>query len=186
MRRRRSVALLAAVAIAIVGLLAGGGASRPAEAQDDPSTTSTTEPATLSVSIEDLPATEWRPRGPVRSVVEGRDQGGDDTSDEWVDPGAATDAERSLEDLGATRTPEGLVVTLPETILFDFDSAELLGEAQPTIDQIAGVLAYHADVDVAVEGHTDSRGDDDYRRYPSAVPLRYATRSSPPASQRGV
>lgn len=129
-------------------------------AEDEP-----VEPAaTLAIALDELPATSWQPVGAVASVVKGRERGGQTVSSPEVDPEAAEEAERSLEELGAERTPEGLVVTLPETLLFEFDSAELMGEARDTIEQVAEVLVYYDHAEVAVEGHTDSRGESDYNR----------------------
>jgi outer membrane protein OmpA-like peptidoglycan-associated protein len=127
-----------------------------------------TEPTTrLRVGLDihgEVPRTSWSARGPVLSTVHGRDRGGQSATSDEVGADAATAAERSLEELGAERTPEGLVVTLPETILFEFDSAELLGAADETIDRVADLLAYYADVDVEVQGHTDDHGEPGYNQ----------------------
>jgi outer membrane protein OmpA-like peptidoglycan-associated protein len=118
---------------------------------------------TLTVAIDidgELEATTWNPRGRVATTVDGRGGSEADT----VDPEAAAEAEASLEDLGAERTPEGLVVTLPETVLFDFDSADLVGDADEVVARVAEVLAFYADVEVEVRGHTDDVGSDEYNQ----------------------
>lgn len=107
-----------------------------------------------------LEPTVWNPRGRVATTVEGRSGGEADT----VDPDAAAEAEASLEDLGAERTPDGLVVTLPETVLFEFDSADLVGDADEVVARVAEILEFYADVEVEVRGHTDDVGEDEYNQ----------------------
>lgn len=67
-----------------------------------------------------------------------------------------------LSEFDTTESPEGSVVTLPEQVLFDFDSAALKPEAGATLDRIAEALALAGDRGVTIRGHTDSRGDDAY------------------------
>ena len=57
----------------------------------------------------------------------------------------------------ARLSDRGVVVNLPD-VLFEFGSAQLTGEAQGTIKEIAGVLRGTEGRRVAVEGHTDSIG----------------------------
>ncbi|MCG8468877.1 MAG: OmpA family protein [Gemmatimonadetes bacterium] len=49
-------------------------------------------------------------------------------------------------------------------ILFDFDSDRLRGESTPTLEEIARTLQRHEELTIAIEGHTDSAGDDDYNQ----------------------
>jgi outer membrane protein OmpA-like peptidoglycan-associated protein len=73
-------------------------------------------------------------------------------------PEAAPQAERDLiRDLGAQETPEGLKVTLPEAILFDFGRWELKPEARATLEKLAQ-LAKLREGTIRVEGHTDNVG----------------------------
>jgi outer membrane protein OmpA-like peptidoglycan-associated protein len=157
--------LVLAVGLVVPLSFAGLGDGRAhAQSDDGDLEEEASEPVTtLAVDIEPLPTTTWRFTGAVTTSVAGRGHA-DRASADTVDPAAAEEAERSLEELGAERTPDGLVVTLPETILFEFDSAELVGDADATIARVAEVLAYYDDVDVEVRGHTDSRGEDDYNQ----------------------
>jgi outer membrane protein OmpA-like peptidoglycan-associated protein len=157
------VALLVALVVAL-SLVAVGDGQAHAQTEDADVEEEAAEPVTtLTVDIEPLPTTTWRFTGAVTTSVAGRGHA-ERASAEAVDPAAAEEAERSLEELGAERTPDGLVVTLPETILFEFDSAQLVGAADEAIARVAEVLAHYDDVDVEVRGHTDSRGDDDYNQ----------------------
>lgn len=53
---------------------------------------------------------------------------------------------------------EGRVAT--QGILFDLDSDVIRPESTPTLQEIGEMLTNHADLRIAIEGHTDSSGDD--------------------------
>lgn len=68
------------------------------------------------------------------------------------------DLEGSLSKIAETRsTARGLVVSLPD-ILFDVDKATLKPNASHTLARLAGVLLLVPEVQLSVEGHTDSTG----------------------------
>jgi len=69
-----------------------------------------------------------------------------------------------LTELGAEQTTRGVVITLPERVLFDFDKAEIRPGAGPVLDKIAKVLRYYAKAPVKIGGHTDSRGAPEYNQ----------------------
>lgn len=71
---------------------------------------------------------------------------------------------RTLSELNATQTDEGIVINLPENILFDFDKAEIKPEAEPTLKKISELLAYYKDSPMKINGHTDSKGSDGYNQ----------------------
>jgi outer membrane protein OmpA-like peptidoglycan-associated protein len=50
------------------------------------------------------------------------------------------------------------VLTLPETVLFDYNSATLRSESSATITKVASVLNYFSTAQIGVQGHTDSTG----------------------------
>lgn len=88
--------------------------------------------------------------------------GGSGTSE--VPASQVTRVEGILGELSATRTAAGIVVTLPEKVLFDFDKADIRPDAAETLGKVAEVLRYHASSPVDVHGHTDSTGADDYNQ----------------------
>jgi OOP family OmpA-OmpF porin len=45
---------------------------------------------------------------------------------------------------------------------FDFDKATLRNESYPILDNAAGILLSHPDVNVEIQGHTDQIGSDKY------------------------
>lgn len=111
---------------------------------------------TLSnVDITKAPTTEGVMVPMARSALMGG------TPSPATDPSAAVTVEKSLEELGAQRTPDGLVLTLPETVLFDYNSATLRSESAATITKVASVLTYFSTAQIGVRGHTDSTGSAD-------------------------
>jgi outer membrane protein OmpA-like peptidoglycan-associated protein len=66
-----------------------------------------------------------------------------------------------LEDLQASQTDRGIVLTLDD-VLFDTGRAELKAGAQRSLDQIASFLEQNPERSVQIEGFTDSQGPDDY------------------------
>ncbi len=60
----------------------------------------------------------------------------------------------------------GSVLVLPDSVLFDFDRAELRPASAPVLDAVAASLAAAAEAggsrDVQVDGHTDALGSDAY------------------------
>lgn len=79
-----------------------------------------------------------------------------------VDPAADVAAQRSLRELGAKKTPDGWTLALPETVLFDYNKADIKPDATATLDKVAKILAYYDRAKVAVNGHTDNTGEAAY------------------------
>lgn len=161
-RRAPWPALLAALATlaAVAALLAAA----PAGAQSDDDDEDVDEPTTqIQLDIHDeVPRSTYSPLGAITTLVHGGERAGQTATASEIDAEAAETAERSLEELGAERTPDGLVVTLPETILFDFDSAELLDGSDEVVDRVAELLEFYEGIEVEVRGHTDDVGDEAY------------------------
>lgn len=72
-----------------------------------------------------------------------------------------SDAQKQLADLQAKKTDRGVVVTLGD-VLFDTGKATLKPGADLALNRLATYLANNPDTRVMIEGHTDSRGSDDY------------------------
>lgn len=64
----------------------------------------------------------------------------------------------TLEEFDATEVAGGFRLTLPDSILFDFGSAELRPDSAQALTLIAEVLDFYSDAEVIVVGHTDSVG----------------------------
>ncbi|CDO01594.1 Chemotaxis protein MotB [Oceanobacillus picturae] len=78
--------------------------------------------------------------------------------------------------ISATRTDQGVVLVLQESILFDSGEAEILASGKPFLSKIASMLDSLPN-NVKVEGHTDDRPIDSFR-YPSNWELSGARASS--------
>jgi outer membrane protein OmpA-like peptidoglycan-associated protein len=70
---------------------------------------------------------------------------------------------QDLAELQAKPTERGMVLTLGD-VLFDTAQATLKPGANQTIDQLAEFLQKNEDTRIRIEGHTDSRGSDEYNR----------------------
>jgi outer membrane protein OmpA-like peptidoglycan-associated protein len=79
---------------------------------------------------------------------------------------ASSDIERRISDtfseLGAELRGGDTVITLPDTVLFDFDQHELLTGASGVLDNLAEAITYFAGAPVQVTGHTDGKGTPEY------------------------
>lgn len=72
--------------------------------------------------------------------------------------------QRVFSEFNARQTSSGIVLSLPENVLFGFDEYALRSEARTALSKIMEVLAEYPDAPVEVVGHTDSRGADDYNQ----------------------
>jgi outer membrane protein OmpA-like peptidoglycan-associated protein len=70
-------------------------------------------------------------------------------------------AQQQLADLQAKKTDRGMVVTLGD-VLFDTGQANLKPGADLVLGRLATFRAANPQTKVMIEGHTDSRGSDDY------------------------
>lgn len=72
--------------------------------------------------------------------------------------------QRVFSEFNARQTASGIVLTLPESVLFDFDEATLRSDARTALGKIQTVLAEYPDAPVEVVGHTDAKGTDAYNQ----------------------
>ncbi|MDB6101641.1 MAG: OmpA/MotB domain protein [Gammaproteobacteria bacterium] len=70
-------------------------------------------------------------------------------------------AQQQLADLQAKKTDRGMVVTLGD-VLFDTGQATLKPGANLALNRLAIFLSANPQTKIIVEGHTDSRGSDEY------------------------
>jgi photosystem I P700 chlorophyll a apoprotein A2 len=67
-----------------------------------------------------------------------------------------------MADLGAKETPAEVRMELSSDVLFEFDKADILQEAEASLNKVAGVVKGFKSPAVMIFGHTDSKGADDY------------------------
>ena len=58
----------------------------------------------------------------------------------------------------------GTVIDLPGDVLFDFDKYDIRRDAEETLRKVATLIYNSGDAPIAVNGHTDSKGGDDYNQ----------------------
>lgn len=78
--------------------------------------------------------------------------------------GKVSPVEAALKDLGARVTEQEIHIELSADVLFDFDKADLRGEATPALEKVVAVFGAYPAAVAAIEGHTDSKGDDRYNQ----------------------
>jgi len=74
---------------------------------------------------------------------------------------AIGEANRLADELEAEQTNRGLVLTLGD-VLFDTGGAELKAGAEVSLDRLAAFLNENPERRLLIEGHTDSRGSDEF------------------------
>jgi len=74
----------------------------------------------------------------------------------------AKEIESKVPGAKVERVGEGINVTFNEKILFAFSKSDLSATAQSNLDKLAAVLKEYPDTDIEIQGHTDSRGTDEY------------------------
>jgi len=76
--------------------------------------------------------------------------------------GRAQQLEQELAALHARDTDRGLVMTLQEGVLFEFNRADLKPGAMRNLSPLVTFLREHPDRTLLIEGHTDSIGSESY------------------------
>ncbi|MEO5649532.1 MAG: OmpA family protein [Ginsengibacter sp.] len=60
------------------------------------------------------------------------------------------------------RVEEGIKVEFNEKILFEFSKSDLSNAAKSNLDKLVAVLNKYPNTNIEIQGHTDSRGSDEY------------------------
>jgi photosystem I P700 chlorophyll a apoprotein A2 len=145
-RRALAAALLAATVAALAGCTAAGQEQRP-EAAGPPAAAP--------------PMARGSDGRPV-SVLAGERAPASELTEERAGASSVSQVESALSQLGAKRTAEGIVITLPDQVLFDFDKADIKPDAAGVLGQIALVARHYPAAPIKVNGHTDAKGTPAY------------------------
>lgn len=62
------------------------------------------------------------------------------------------------------RRGDNVVLNMPSSVTFDFDSSELTSSARSALNDVASILTQYTDTRVNIAGHTDSVGSADYNQ----------------------
>src|SRR5690349_4208552 len=60
------------------------------------------------------------------------------------------------------RVGEGIVVEFNNNVLFGFDRSDIGGAAATTLNDLVTILNKYPDTNIEIQGHTDSKGTDEY------------------------
>src|SRR5690606_23743157 len=74
----------------------------------------------------------------------------------------AEEIENSIPGAKVERIEEGIVVEFSEKILFEFSKSDLGDAAKTNLRSLVTVLEKYPNTNIEVQGHTDSRGADEY------------------------
>ncbi|WP_163557879.1 OmpA family protein [Halomonas sp. NO4] len=66
--------------------------------------------------------------------------------------------------IGVDRRGDDIVLNMPSSVTFDFDSSALTTSARNALNDVASVLTQYTDTRVNIVGHTDSTGDASYNQ----------------------
>ena len=78
--------------------------------------------------------------------------------------GTTLGLEGALKELEAEVTPQEIKIDLSADVLFDFDKADLKPAAEAQLQNLLTVVNSRPNASVAIEGHTDVRGDAPYNQ----------------------
>ena len=95
----------------------------------------------------------------------------------------AEEMKRKLPDAKVERVGEGIIVEFNEKILFGFDKSDLSAVSKKNLDKAISVLNKYPDTNIEVQGHTDSKGTQDYNM---TLSDKRATNVSRYLSQKGI
>lgn len=74
----------------------------------------------------------------------------------------AEEIEKNVPGAKVERVGEGIVVDFSDKILFAYDKSNLQGDATVNLNKLVTILNDYPDTNIEVQGHTDSKGSDDY------------------------
>lgn len=95
----------------------------------------------------------------------------------------AAEIKNDIPDATVERVGEGIQVVFNEKILFAFSSAELGDAAKINLGKLETVLTKYPNTNIEIQGHTDSRGSEEYNM---GLSERRATSVANDLKERGI
>lgn len=76
----------------------------------------------------------------------------------------AAELRKDLKGAKVERVGEGIKITFDSGLLFGFDQASLTSTSQGNLQNLAETLKKYEDTNILIEGHTDSKGTEEYNQ----------------------
>ncbi len=76
----------------------------------------------------------------------------------------ADEIKKNVPGVKVERVGEGIVVEFSESVLFGYNQSALNNQSARSLDKLVTVLNGYADTDLEIDGHTDSKGTDEYNQ----------------------
>jgi len=76
----------------------------------------------------------------------------------------AEEIKNTVPDAKVERVGEGIVVEFSSKVLFAYDKSNLSNAAKTSLDKLVKVLNSYPDTDIELQGHTDSKGTEEYNQ----------------------
>lgn len=76
----------------------------------------------------------------------------------------AAELRKDLKGAKVERVGEGIKITFDSGLLFGFDQAALTSTSQGNLQSLAETLKKYEDTNILIEGHTDSKGTEEYNQ----------------------
>lgn len=76
----------------------------------------------------------------------------------------AEEIKKEVPGVNVERVGEGIVIEFDSAILFGFDNYALTSEAKSNLGKLVTILNKYPDTDIAIHGHTDSKGSTNYNQ----------------------
>ncbi|MFO7370552.1 MAG: OmpA family protein [Bacteroidales bacterium] len=74
----------------------------------------------------------------------------------------AEELKNEVPDANVERVGEGIIVELSDKVLFEFGKSDLTAASKQSLDKIIVVFNKYPDTNVEIQGHTDSKGSNDF------------------------
>jgi outer membrane protein OmpA-like peptidoglycan-associated protein len=88
----------------------------------------------------------------------------------------AKELEQNVPGAVVERVGEGIQITFPSGLLFDFDSYDIRSSAAANLNELARNLSNYGDSNLMIAGHTDAVGSSDYNQTLSEQRAQSASR----------
>jgi outer membrane protein OmpA-like peptidoglycan-associated protein len=76
----------------------------------------------------------------------------------------AEELKKEVPNASVERVGEGIIVELSDKVLFDFGKSDLTVASKRSLDKIVEVFNKYPDTDIEIQGHTDSKGSEEYNQ----------------------